>query len=465
MKNDDMTKIGESIHTIDNRYFTSNMRKLFTEKARLQYFLDVEVALAEANAYFGKVPKDSAKTIKKFGNTDVVKVSRVKEIEAEIHHDLMAVVKAFTEQCGDSGKYIHVGATSYDIIDTANALQFRDALLLIEDRVISLLKRLIQMAEETRELVTIGRTHGQHALPTTYGMKLCIWADEVARHVERINEIKKRVLLGKMSGAVGTQASFGKEGLKIQTLVMKKLGISSSNISNQVVQRDGFAELAFLLALIGATLEKISKEIRNLQRTEIDEIAEPFKKKQVGSSTMSHKRNPHKSERICGLARVLRGDLYPIIENIALEHERDLTNSSVERTIFPEMFILVDFMLKQQLDILIGLEFFPENIQNNLEMTKGLIMSENVMLNLVNKGLGRQDSHEILRQSAIKAKKEKLTLTESLSLIDWKKYGVDVSEVEISNWVDPKSYIGTAVIQVTNLCNKLRKLVQKFERN
>ncbi|MHA2060414.1 MAG: lyase family protein, partial [Candidatus Ranarchaeia archaeon] len=259
----------QNIHPINTRYSTEPMRALFTEEARLQYFLNVEVALASVQAEMGLIPKTAASTIQKFGTTSHVKLDRVQAIEKEIHHDVMAIVKAFAEQCGDAGKFIHVGATSYDIVDTANALQFRDALKQIQKRLVNLLQRLVQMAEDTKDLLCVGRTHGQHALPMVYGMKFAIWASEIGRHLDRLKSMQSRVIRGKMSGAIGTQAGFGKEGLILQDRVMKQLDITPADISNQIVQRDAFAEIMFFLALVGATLEKISKEIRNLQRTEI----------------------------------------------------------------------------------------------------------------------------------------------------------------------------------------------------
>jgi adenylosuccinate lyase len=438
------------------------MRVLFTEEARLQYLLNVEVALASVQAEMGLIPKTAASTIRKFGTIKHVKLDRVKAIEKEIHHDVMAIVKAFAEKCGDAGKFIHVGATSYDIVDTANALQFRDALSQIQKRLVNLLKRLIQMAEDTKDLTCVGRTHGQHALPTTYGMKFAIWASEVGRHLDRLKSIKPRVLRGKMSGAVGTQAGFGEEGLILQDLVMKQLGLVPADISNQIIQRDTFTEIIFFLSLVGATLEKISKEIRNLQRTEIAELAEPFAEKQVGSSTMSHKRNPHKSERICGLARILRGYLIPAFENISLEHERDLTNSSVERIIFPTAFNLLDYMLSQQLQILIGLEFFPENISKNVAMSNGMIMVENVMLQLVSKGIGRQEAHEILRISSIQSKKEKEDLKTILTKYDWATHSISITPAELDEWFKPENYLGTAKTQVEKVSKSLREKIKKF---
>ena len=444
-----------AIHPIEYRYFTEEMKKVWEEESKLQNWLTVEAALAKANAKFGIIPESAAEEISKKANTKFVKLDRMKKIEEEIHHDLMAMVKVLTDVCGnDAGKYVHVGATSYDIEDTAYALQFRDAISIIEKKLNELKNVLLTLAEKHKKTICIGRTHGQHAAPTTYGMKFALYATELQRHLDRLEESKKRVLVGKMTGAVGTQASFGKKGIELQKFVMKELGLEPVLVSTQVIQRDRYAEVIYDMALIATTLEKIAKEIRNLQRTEIAEVFEPFKEKQVGSSTMPHKRNPHKSERICGLARIVRSNVMPALENIPLEHERDLTDSSVERIIFPETFILVDYMLKEMIDILSGLEFNYENIKKNLEKTKGLIMTENLILGLVKKGIGRQDAHELLRQSSMKVIKENKSLKEILLKNETikKKF----TEKELDWYLDPKNYLGTAVEQVENVIKTLR---------
>jgi adenylosuccinate lyase len=444
-----------SIHPIEYRYSTEEMKKVWEEESKLQNWLTVEAALARANAKFGVIPGAAAEEITKKASTKFVKLERVKEIEEEIQHDLMAMVKALTEVCNnDAGKYVHVGATSYDIEDTAYALQFRDAIIIIEKKLNQLKNVLLKLTEWHKKTICIGRTHGQHAAPTTYGMKFALYAAEIQRHLDRLQESKKRVLVGKMTGAVGTQASFGKKGIELQKFVMRELGIEPVLVSTQVIQRDRYAEVIYDMALIATTLEKIAKEIRNLQRTEIAEVFEPFKEKQVGSSTMPHKRNPHKSERICGLARIVRSNVMPALEDIPLEHERDLTDSSTERIIFPETFILVDYMLKEMISILSGLEFNYDNIKKNLDKTKGLIMTENLMLGLVKKGIGRQDAHELLRQSSMKVIKENKSLKEVLlkNEIIKKKF----TEKELDWYLDPKNYLGTAIEQVENVIKTLR---------
>jgi adenylosuccinate lyase len=442
------------VSPLDYRYVTE-MNAIFEEENKLRKWLLVEAALAKAHAKVGSIPKEAAKEIERKASTKFVKLERVKEIENEIHHDLMAMVKALSEACGKkSGKYVHFGAASYDIEDTALALILKDAMIVIEDKLKKLKHALVVLAEENKKTVCMGRTHGQHAVPTTYGMKFALYAKEIKRHEDRLQEAKKRVFVGKMSGAVGTMATFGDKGFEIQELVLRELGLAPADVTNQVIQRDRLAEFLFILSLIACTLEKIAKEIRNLQRTEIMEIAEPFGKKQVGSSTMPHKRNPHRSERICSLARVVRADLQVGLENIPLEHERDLTNSANERIIIPEMFILTDYMLKEMTEILIGLEFFHDNIERNLEASKGRIMTEKLMILLTQKGMSRQDAHELLRRASIRATEQKMHLKDALK--ENKEITKYLSKKELDEAFDVHKYIGEAVKIVENSVKGLK---------
>lgn len=444
------------VHPIEFRYYYPEMKSIFEEESKLNYWLMVEAALAYAQAEVGNIPKKAALEIEKKANLRHVKLSRVKEIENEIDHDLMAAVKALSEVCiDDSGKYVHLGATSYDIEDTAFALQIREAMKIISEDLQKLEEILVEQARTHKDTICIGRTHGQHAIPTTYGLKFAVWACEVRRHRQRLKEVEGRILVGKMTGAVGTQASFGAKGIEIQRLVMERLKLQSVTVSTQVVQRDRHAELTMLLALIAATLDKMAKEIRNLQRTEIAEVFEPFRRKQVGSSTMPQKRNPHKNERICSLARVVKSLVIPAIDNISLEHERDLTNSASERIIVPESFILVDYMLKQFSSIMENLVFNSEMISRNLELTRGLCMSESVMIKLVEKGMGRQEAHELLRQAAQISLKSGESLQETLT-----KDGTVLkylTEGELAERLDPKNYLGTAGVQVENVIRLLTR--------
>ncbi|MFW9900079.1 MAG: adenylosuccinate lyase [Candidatus Thorarchaeota archaeon] len=446
------------IHPIETRY-RSEMAKIFTEEKKLENWLKVEAALAQVHAELNNIPQEAALEIIKKANLGYVKLKRVKEIDKEIHHDLMAMVKSLAEQCeGDAGKYIHLGATSYDIEDTATALQLREALNYLYDSLLNLLRILLTISEDKKNLVCIGRTHGQHAIPTTYGMRFGVWAYEISRHLDRVSEIRNRISFGKMSGAVGTMASFNENGLTIQKNVMNKLDLKPVLIANQVIQRDRHAEVLFLTALIGQTLAKIATENRILQKTEISEMFEPFKATQVGSSTMPHKRNPHKSERICSLARILKSNVNVALDNIILEDERDITNSASERIIFAENFILLDYMIEQLIGNLKGIEFNEKKIEENLNLTRGACLTEKIMVELVKKGIGRQDGHEILRKASIKAREENLYMKDIL--INNQKIKEKFSKKELDDLFDPHKYIGKAVEQIENL---IKVLKNKFE--
>ncbi|MFA4640311.1 adenylosuccinate lyase [Pyrococcus kukulkanii] len=447
-----------AVHPIDYRYGSEEMRKIWDEENKLQKLLDVEAALARAHAKVGNIPEESARVISERANTKWVKLERVKEIEAEIHHDIMAMVKALSEVCGEHGKYVHLGATSNDIIDTANALLIKESLEIVEKDLKELRSILKDLALKHIDTVCIGRTHGQHAVPTTYGMKFALWLDEIQRHIERLHQLKERVLVGKMRGAVGTAASFGEKAFEIERLVMEDLGLKPARITNQIVQRDVYAELMFFLALVASTLDKMGLEIRNLQRTEILEVSEPFGTKQVGSSTMPHKRNPIRTEKICGLARVLYSNVIPALLDNPLWHERDLTNSSVERVILPESFVLLDEMLKVMKKVLRGLEFFPENIKKNLYLTKNLIMAEPLMLKLAERGMGRQEAHELVRQLAMKAFRENRDLLEVVRESEEAMRYLTQEDLES---LKPENYIGKAREIVMNVVRYVEEIEKK----
>ncbi|RLI44364.1 adenylosuccinate lyase [Candidatus Bathyarchaeota archaeon] len=429
------------------RYGTPEMLRVFEEENYFQRLLDVEAALAWAHAQVGNISKEDAEKIEKMASTKYVKVSRIKEIEREIKHDIMSLVRAFAEVCGPSGAYIHLGATSYDIVDTAKALQFRDALDIVGKKLDDLELILLRQADRYKNTIMIGRTHGQHALPITFGLKLSVWMREISRHIQRLRECRKRLIVGKMSGAVGTQAGLGRQALKIQELVMKRLGLKAAEVSTQIIQRDRHAELICVLAMIASTLDKFATEIRELQRTEIGEVLEPFKReRQVGSSTMPHKRNPELCERICGLAKVVRGLVIPALENIPTWHERDLTQSSSERFIIPEACILVDYMLHLMIGILSNLEVDEVRMRRNIELTQGRIMSEALMLALTGKGMSRQEAHELVRRLAIKSADEKRPFRDVIMEDERVTSLLSVEEIEAA--LDPERYLGTAVEQV-----------------
>ena len=443
-----------AIHPIDYRYGTEEMKHVWSQENRLAKIMQTEAALARAEADVGLIPADAAEIISQ--SISLVKPERVDEIEAEIHHDMMAVVVAISEQCrDDAGKWVHFGATSNDILDTATALQIKDAIDILEDKLKILLRVLVNQTEAHKQTVCCGRTHGQIGVPTTYGLRFAIWASEISRHLDRLHELTPRATVGQMTGAVGTQAAFGKSGILIQELTMKHLGVGAVDVSNQIIQRDRHAEFVMWMANTVTTLDKIGIEIRTLQRSEIAEIEESFGKKQVGSSTMPHKRNPIKSEQICGLARIVRAMVEPELLNNTLWDERDLTNSSCERIVFPEACVLTDHILKLGISVIENLRFYPENIRRNLELLRGLNMGEAVMIELAKRGVGRQEAHELVRTSAMKAHDTgqhfKNVLLETPEVA---KY---LTAKDIENLVNPDKYIGTAVEQVEVLVAKLRE--------
>lgn len=434
--------MNDNICPLDYRYGRQEMKSIFSESSRIQYQMKVEAALARAHASMGTITEADAAEITRVANLGIVKVERIKEIEKDTNHDIMAMVKAMTEQCkGNAGRYVHLGATSNDIVDTAMALQIKDALEIVGEGVDNLLHTFAKVAKRERNTLEIGRTHAQFAIPITFGFKVSGYIAEMLRHRERIIEIMPRACAGKMAGAVGTGAALGKNFSKIQIAVMSDLGLTYEPAATQVVGRDRYTELICLMANIATSLERYGTEVRNLQRSEIGEASEAFNAaKQVGSSTMAQKRNPIGSENVCGLARVLRGFVIPTFENQVLWHERDLSNSSAERFTIPHVFILMDEMLVKTEKIWKGLEIHADRMLKNIEMARGLIMSEPVMMKLTEKGVGRQDAHEMVRSAAMAAEERQVNLRETLlERADVRKY---LTEEEIRAVMDPANYVG-----------------------
>ena len=432
-----------AIHPIEYRYGTEEMKHVWSEENRLVCIMKAEAALAKAEADVGLIPEDAAKIIEQ--SIENVELKRVKEIEDEIHHDMMAVVLAISEKCEeDASKWVHFGATSNDMLDTATGLQMKDAIEVMEPKIRQLLEVLLRQAEKHKETVCAGRTHGQIGVPTTYGLRFAIWASEIGRHIERLEQLKPRVEVGQMTGAVGTQAAFGEKGIEIQKKAMEYLGITGVDVSNQIIQRDRHAEFVMWMANVVTTLDKIGVELRTLQRSELAEVEESFGKKQVGSSTMPHKRNPIKSEQICGLARIVRSMIEPELMNNTLWDERDLTNSSCERVVFPETCVLTDHILKLGIRVTDNLHFYPENIKRNLELLKGLNMGEAVMIELAKRGVGRQEAHEIVRTAAMQAHESGKHLRETL--LANKDVSGYLNGEDVEKLVDPYRYTGTCLL-------------------
>jgi adenylosuccinate lyase len=443
---------------LDFRYGRDEMKALWTEEARLRYLLRVEAALAHAHAELGTVPKAAAKRLQHVAESGKVTPKRVKQIEAEIKHDLMAVVKAMTEVAGpEDGKHIHLGATSYDIIDTANSLQFRDAIALVRGGLRRVRDSLLAQAHKHRTTTMLGRTHGQAAVPITFGLKMAVFASETGRHLERLAECEARVAVGMMSGATGSMAAFRGKGLQVQAAVCKKLGLRPVTASTQIIQRDRYIELFSLLANIATSLEKFATEVRTLQRSEIGEVAEGFDvKKQVGSSTMPHKQNPVTSEQVSGLARLVRSMVLPVWENAIQWNERDLANSAPERFIHPHAFILLDHILHQTAKVFEELRVFPDRMQDNMDRVKGLMMAESVMIALTEKGIGRQEAHEYAREASMQAIAKGMHYRDALA--HHKHIAQVLGKKGIEDAVDPSKYTGPVDAIIDQVIRETRKL-------
>ena len=449
-----------AIHPIEFRYGTPEMKAVWEQESKLQNMLKVEAALAKAEGEIGLIPKEAADEINKKATTEYVKQERVDEIERATNHDIGALMKALEEVCDNgAGEYVHYGSTSNDIIDSSQSLQLKDSIEIIREKIIKLIKILIDLAQEHKNTVTIGRTHGQHALPTTYGMKFAIYIDELTRQLERLDLTKEHVCVGMMTGAVGTTAALGETGYDIHMRVSEILGLNPVHISNQVVQRDNHAEYVMTLANLCSTLEKMALEVRNLQRTELSEVGEKFDpEKQMGSSTMPHKRNPITGERICGVARVVKSYVNAALQNNPLWHERDLTNSSCERIILPESAILTDYILNLSIKLFSKLDFYEENIERNLNASNGLVMAERFMSKLTQKGMGRQSAYALVRRCAMDAYAENTGLREMVSKQEEiLKY---MSMEEIDETLDPHTYLGSSSKFVDNVIDYAEKFIE-----
>lgn len=445
---------------LDFRYGRDHVKAIFSEEGRLRSQLKVEAALARAHAALGTIPAKAAEEITAKASLDYVDIERVRDIEHEIHHDVMAMVKALAEQCdGDAGNYVHLGATSYDIVDSANALQLRETLEVILDDLRTLQRTLMELADEHRDTVMLGRTHGQAALPITLGLKMAVYAAETSRHARRIADIKSEIAVGKMAGAVGTGAGFGDRFFELQQQVMEELGLEAELPATQIVGRDRYIRLLSGLANVAASIEKYATEIRNLQRTEIGEAAESFGSKQVGSSTMPHKKNPIACEQICGLARMVRAQLPPAWENAVQWHERDLCNSSSERFILPHALVLTDWILYRMNRVFANLDVRPGRMEENLERSQGLPLAEAVMLRLVDHGMGRQEAHELLRRCSMEAMETGRHLR--AVLMENNEVRSRLGEDGIEKALDAAAYIGSAPEIVQRTLDRLSEELEE----
>ncbi len=376
------------------RYTRERMGKIWSDQYRFRKQLDVELAVCRAWATRGLIPKDDLDVILKKADFDL---ERVYEIEKTTNHETVALIEAISEKVGPASRWIHVGLTSSDVLDTSFALQIREAADILLEDLNDLKKAVGEQAVRYKDTLCIGRTHGVHAEPTTFGLKLLVWFDEIGRDIERLERARETMMVGKISGAVGTYA-FLEPDLEVEALGY--LGLKAPVVANQVIQRDRYAEFMAALAITAGTFDKIATEIRHLQRTEVSEAAEPFGKGQKGSSAMPHKKNPMTCERISGLARVVRSNVQAALENQALWHERDISHSSVERVIFPDSCILVDYLYSKLVNIIRNLVVNPDRMLENLELTKGALFSQRVLLALVESGMKREDAYPIVQAAA-----------------------------------------------------------------
>ncbi|RJU81391.1 MAG: adenylosuccinate lyase [Candidatus Poseidoniales archaeon] len=440
---------------LDYRYGCQEFKHIWSELGRHERQLEVERALIWAHMQLGKVSQQDYDAVAAIANSTSVTKERVSEIEAETKHDIMALTKAMAEAAGDAGWCIHLGATSNDIVDTAVALQLRDSIVLLREQLCLLIKVCADVAERERDTVMLGRTHGQAAVPITFGLKAAVWLDELRRQLIRLDEASPRISVGKFLGAVGTGAAQGENARELQRLIMTHLGLGVPLATTQVVGRDRYIEYVSWLANIAATCEKILQEVRNLQRSEIQEAGEGFDiKKQVGSSTMAHKKNPIKSENASGLARIVRSMIIPTYENALLWHERDLANSSSERFTLSHGSALCEDVISKTRDVLTNMWVDADRCMENILSQRGLVMAEKVMIELVEHGIPRDEAHEILRSASFEAVDKKIELIDVCSRTPEISAAFSIEELEAM--FDPANHLGDSG-EIVDECVKLAR--------
>ena len=442
----------DPLSVLEHRYGCEKMRSIFRANSYLKRLLEVEATLAEIQSDIGMIPQEHGKMIR--DGIEKVERERVEEIESEIKHDGRAVVKALAEQGGEACKSIHFGATSYDIVDTARSLQHKKALVLIENAINQLIKSLASLAEKHKDTVMLGRTHGQWATPITFGLKIAVFLSELNRHKERLNELKPRIVTGKFLGAVGSGAAMAPHTLDVQNKICKKLGLNEPLATTQILGRDRIAELIAWGSNLATSLEKMTLEVRNLQRSDIGEVSEAFnKEKQVGSSTMAQKKNPITSENVGGLARVVRSMLYVSYENNLQWHERDLANSSSERIILPQFYILLEYILIKSNDVFSNLFVDVERMRKNLDSAGGLPMAEAFVISLGKTDLGRQAAHELVRQVTMEAEKNGTSFSEEIS--ENNTVLEKIGKKEIDKCLNPDNYTGHSSEIIDRVLNSI----------
>lgn len=421
------------------RYGSEEMRRVFSLGSMVRRYVEVEKAIMRGLEEAGIAPRGCSEVLERCSQG--LEPREVYEMERVTGHDIASLAYILGERCGECGRYVHLGATSYDVVDTAWALAIREALGIVKRKLRRLIELLSGMARRYADTLMVGRTHGQHALPITLGFKFANYVYELARSYERLCDAERRVVRGKVSGAVGTMAAWRGRGLVVEEAALRALGLEPHAISTQVAPRDGFAELVAALAILGSQLDRLAVEVRELSRPEIAELAEGTGRR-VGSSTMPHKRNPTRSERISGLARFLRSFAGTSMENIVLWHERDLSNSSYERLLIPHVFLAVDQVLEDTARVLEGLQVFPENMRRNLELSRGAIMSEAVMVRLVEKGMARHEAHKLLMELSRRALDEGRGFGEVL--MEHPVVSKMLSREELEELLRYENYLGSA---------------------
>lgn len=410
------------------RYSRPQISQIWSEENKFKIWLQIELLVLEARSHFKEIPRSIFNQIKQKAKFNI---KRIKQIEEKVHHDVIAFLTDLSYSIGEISKVIHYGMTSSDVLDTCLAIQIKQSSKILLDDLEKLKSTLKKLAREHKYLVCVGRTHGVHAELTTYGLKFALWYDEINRNIERLKSATQNAAVGKISGAVGTYEHLNPE---IENYVCEKLGIRAANISTQIVQRDVHAEYLLTLALVASSLEKFATEIRHLQKTEVRELEEPFVEGQKGSSAMPHKRNPIICERIVGLARLIRTNAFASLENINLWHERDISHSSVERVIFPDTTILLDYILYKMNYVLQNLRINKEQIQKNVELTRGLIHSQKILLALIDKGLMREEAYKIVQSAAMKVWENNVDLKKEL--LNNSKFTKFITENELDDLLD-----------------------------
>lgn len=413
------------------RYTLPEMGGIWTEKNKFQKWLDVELAVCEAWSELGEISPQALNRIKKKA---AFSQERIEEIEKVVKHDVIAFLASVAENVGEDSRYIHLGLTSYDVVDTAFSILIKESLEKIQKDLITLKETIKAEALRHKKAVMVGRTHGVHAEPITFGVKLLVWYEEIKRHLRRIAQAIEVISYGRISGAVGTYTHIDPQ---VEVKALKKLGLKPAKVSTQILQRDRHAEVIFALALTASSLDKFAVEIRHLQKTEVLELEEPFTRGQKGSSSMPHKKNPVRAERISGLARLARTNLQVALENIPLWHERDISHSSAERIIFPDTFILTDFLLSETIDIIKNWKVYPEKMKKNIDLTQGLIFSQKLLLALMKKDLSRDEAYHLVQKNSLMSWKEHRDFKEIVQSDPEIKKVLSPKEIEECYSLDP----------------------------